>query len=26
VNQPVPNSRFALSLPANVKVEEMKVQ
>ncbi|HEX7151450.1 MAG TPA: outer membrane lipoprotein carrier protein LolA [Thermoanaerobaculia bacterium] len=26
VNQPVPNSRFALSLPANVKVEQMKVQ
>jgi outer membrane lipoprotein-sorting protein len=26
VNEPVPQSRFALSLPANVKVEQMKLQ
>lgn len=26
VNEPVPASRFALALPANVKVEQMKIQ
>jgi len=26
INEPVPQSRFALHLPANVKVEQMKVQ
>lgn len=26
VNEPVPSSRFALNLPANVRVEQMKVQ
>jgi outer membrane lipoprotein-sorting protein len=26
VNEPVPQTRFALNLPANVKVEQMKVQ
>lgn len=26
INQPVPPSRFALNLPSNVKVEQMKVQ
>jgi outer membrane lipoprotein-sorting protein len=26
VNEPVPASRFALSLPANVRVEQMKIQ
>jgi len=26
INEPVPNSRFALTLPSNVKVEQMKLQ
>ena len=26
INEPVPPSRFALSLPANVRVEQMKIQ
>ncbi len=26
INEPVPPSRFALHLPSNVKVEQMKVQ
>lgn len=26
INEPVPSSRFALTLPSNVKVEQMKVQ
>lgn len=26
INEPVPSSRFALNLPSNVKVEQMKVQ
>ena len=26
INEPVPSSRFALSLPSNVKVEQMKIQ
>jgi outer membrane lipoprotein-sorting protein len=26
INEPVPSSRFALSMPANVRVEQMKIQ
>ena len=26
INQPVPPSRFAIALPSNVKVEQMKIQ
>ena len=26
INQPVPQSRFAIALPSNVKVEQMKIQ